>query len=108
MIFGNCIPLDLGSKRLLIDGCLQALFLDKTFAKGVLQDLELGESSGSGYAFIYVDTDWENEIPKFQGICFEYLDEKVIVDKKSATEIILKASKQAFSELSWKGFGDRK
>lgn len=77
-----------------IAACLQALSVDESEAYSrVIEDLMDGESSGFELACIYLDNDYEekDQCPEFEGVCFNYLEEFAVVNRKTANKILLRS-----------------
>ncbi len=109
MRFSSCLRNIQDSDKGVIDACLQLLFEDDSIdQKLILSDLSNGISAGMEYAFIYIDGDWENEIPNFSGICFDYFDERVVINRESANQIIENVINKLNIDFRWLGFGKRK
>lgn len=109
MRFESCLENISEQDRSLVDACLQVLFEDREIDKiAILHDFSVGESVGTPYAAIYIDSDWEHGLPVFTGICFNYLDEYLVINRSVANDIIGCVIKNHNISFNWTGFGTRR
>lgn len=109
MIFDDCfIGLDLSiDEKQIIDACIQALSFDFSVFSSVLSLLKKGDSAGIEQASIGIDSDpdeYTDGKKSYDGICFEYLGEKVILSYEKADKIISNVIDKLEMDFFWDGF----
>ncbi len=87
-----------------IDACLQALTIEQYVFINVLNDISVGESTGTEMAGIIIEGDCEDTgCQNIEGVCFNYIDKYVVVSFQQANEILERCIKMEGIDYDWKG-----
>lgn len=101
------------SQLKIIESCLLALSYSREGFVNLINSLQDGESGGWENAAIYLDSrldnDWfPEDFPicefEFFGVCFEYLDQWVVVSLNQGEKYIQEKIASSHPELNWSGF----
>ncbi|WP_020405395.1 hypothetical protein [Hahella ganghwensis] len=108
MIFEACfegIEIETDDKAI-IDCSIQAFSIDVDEEEYLdcLKSLSKGESIGYEVAYIYLESDMEeDDLPQFEGVCFGYQDEYAVVSVEDANKILKCSLKVLGIDFDWEG-----